>query len=74
MHEIAYLLVSEEDRMVWTQWFTAITNEHKEEGALEQLAAGRKVWFVACNPMEAAAGGVAAAGAVLSQPVEVLST
>ena len=54
--------VSEED---WAARFEAITDEHKEEGAREQLAAGWKAWLVARNPAAAAAapaGGAARPG------------
>ena len=64
--------VSEEG---WAARFEAITNEHKEEGALEQLAAGWKAWLVARNPAAAAAapaGGAAAAGPASSRGVDVL--
>ena len=64
--------VSEED---WATRFEAITDEHKEEGAREQLAAGWKAWLVARNPAAAAAapaGGAAAAGPASSRRVDVL--
>ena len=66
--------VSEED---WAARFEAITDEHKEEGAREQLAAGWKAWLVARNPAAAAAaaapaGGAAAAGSASSRGVAVL--
>ena len=35
--------------------FTAITDEHKVEGAQEQLAAGWKAWLVVQNPTAAVA-------------------
>ena len=66
--------VSEED---WAARFEAITDEHREEGAREQLAAGWKGWLVARNPAAAAAaaapaGGAAAAGPASSRGVDVL--
>ena len=60
--------VSEED---WAARFEAITDEHKEEGAREQLAAGWKAWLVARNPA-APAGGASAAGPASSRGVDVL--
>lgn len=66
--------VSEED---WAARFEAITDEHKEEGAREQLAAGWKAWLVARNPAAAAeaaapAGGASAAEPASSRGVDVL--
>ena len=42
--------VSEEDWALWAARLEAITDEHREEGAREQLAAGWKVWLVAVCP------------------------
>ena len=44
MREKANPPVSKED---WAARFKAITDEHKEKGAREQLAAGWKAWLVA---------------------------
>ena len=68
MREKANPPVSEED---WAARFEAITDEHKEEGAREQLAAGWKAWLVARNPA-APAGGASAAGPASSRGVDVL--
>ena len=55
--------VSGDSHEKWAERFEAITAEHREEGARDQLADGWKTWLAAQNPAAAAAGVAASAAA-----------